>query len=560
MSLRASPPLGFWRRMGRALGRLFTAPRRRFYDAGKHSSRYREFNNRNAGPNTITLAQATRLRDRAREMVRNDPHCARAIAVLVNNVVGTGLTPTATRPENAPEDGQTRSDIADAIWKAWFEPGVADIECQLSGDALIATAVRGWFESGEVLIRRRIEPKLRPVPWRLEVLEADMLDEQRNETTDTGQIVQGVELDSRGRRVAYWILKNHPGETGTAYGAREAVRVPASEVIHLFMPLRPRQVRGVPLLSTIMAQKKDLADFESYELLRKKTETAVCAFVIPGDNQSAADNEDDEGLVPSVEDADGNSVEDMQGGLILRLKNGKEVKFNTPQISANYDTYKRAMLQSIAVGCQISYEQLTGDLSQANYSSLRAGMLEFWRYVEQLQWLYLIPTVMQRLWGWAMEGAYLAGTLPGPDPVPVEWSAPRRQSVDPAKDTLADILDVRAGFVPLEDKIGERGYQAASAFKRIAATNAMLEKFGIIVDTDPRSMAFRGAFPSAVAGTAAAAVVDTGEDDAETRALRVALRAAEVRAMRRLLASESTPLKTATTSADTSEHETDSET
>lgn len=523
MKTRSAPSLGFWRRFGRALLRPF----RRYYEAGQSSSRFREFSSRAAGPNTITLAQARRLRDRARDMVRNDPHCARAVAVIVNNVVGTGITPTATRAESESEE-RTRADVADDVWRAWFAPGVADIEGQLSGDALINTVVRGWVESGEVLIRRRIEPRLKPVPWRLEVLEADMLDELRNESlAGGGQIVQGVELDARGRRVAYWILTKHPGEQGVGIGiggVRESVRVPASEIIHLFIPLRPRQVRGVPFLSTVLGAKKDLGDFESYELLRKKTETAVCAFVIPGDSQSAADTEDDEGLVPSVEDADGNIVEDMQGGLILRLRNGKEVKFNSPQIAANYDTYKRAMLQSIAVGCQISYEQLTGDLSQANYSSLRAGLLEFWRYVEQLQWLYLIPTVMQRLWQWAMEGAYLTGAMPDSDPVAVEWSAPRRQSVDPAKDTLADILDVRAGFVPLEDKIGERGYQAAAAFKRMAATNKLLENFGLIVDTDPRSMAFRGAFPSAVAGTAAEAVVDTGADAEERALLRRLLR------------------------------------
>ena len=552
MSLRSNPRPGFWRRLGRALARPFLPSARRYYDAGKSTSRFREFGSRNAGPNTITLAQARRLRDRAREMVRNDAHCARAVAVVVNNVVGTGITPTASRPaEESP--ASARADTADAVWRAWFAAGVADIEGQLSGDALIATAVRGWVESGEVLIRRRIEPTLRPVPWRLEVLEADMLDEEKNvsDVAGGGQIVQGVELDARGRRVAYWILTRHPGEASSS--VRESVRIPASEIIHLFIPLRPRQVRGIPFLSTVMAAKKDLGDFESYELLRKKTEAAVCAFVIPGDAAIPADDEDDDGLVASVVDADDNTVEDIQPGLILRLKNGKDVKFNTPQIAGNYDTYKRAMLQSIAVGCQISYEQLSGDLSQANYSSLRAGLLEFWRYVEQLQWLYLIPTVMQRLWGWAMEGAYLTGSLSGSEPVPVEWSAPRRQSVDPAKDTLADILDVRAGFVPLEDKIGERGYQAAAAFKRMAATNKMLETFGLIVDTDPRSMAFRGAFSQAIAGTAAAAVVDTGASDEETRALLNALRALEARFV-------AAPLKTALGLADTSEHETESET
>lgn len=508
---RAAPqPIGFWRRLGRGIGRIFGA---RYYDAGKTTSRFREFSTKAAGPNTITQSMGGSLRNRARDMVRNDAHCARAVSVLVNNLVGTGLVPTAIGSKDD-QRVQARADVANAWWAWWGQRGQADVEGQHTIDGLIATAVRGLVESGEVLVRRVVDRSAGRVPYRLEILEAELLDESKTEPTDGGgQIVQGVELDARGRRVAYWLLPQHPGE-GTAIRSayRPSVRVPAEDVIHLFVPLRPRQIRGIPWLAPVLASKRDLADYEAYELLRKKTEAAVVAFVIPPEgfegDTSAADEED--GIAPSVEDADGNLVEDLQPGLIARLRRGKDVRFNQPTIPGGYPEYKRAMLQSIAVGAGVSYEQLTGDLSQANYSSLRAGLLEFWRLVEMYQWTHIVPVLCDRLWSWCMEGAYLTGALDTPT-VPVEWSAPRRQSVDPSKDTLADVMDVRALFVPLDDKIAERGYQPRAMLKRVADMNAALDELGLISDADPRKMAFRGASPPS-SGTAAEGITPLGEE------------------------------------------------
>jgi len=516
----APVPVGFWRKLGRGIGRLFG---RSYYEADKSTSRFREFSTRAAGPNAITFASAMRLRDRSRDMVRNDPHCARAVQILLNNIIGSGITPTASTGASLGTDPSPEAEAlaleADRVWREWSAPGVADAEGQFSLDALTGIAVRAWVESGEVLFRRRFDKALYPVPWRLEVLEADMLDAElnitrtdgKNGTTEGGRITQGVELDARGRRVAYWILTQHPGEAGVLYqgASRESERVPATEIIHLFMPTRPRQVRGIPFLSTILAAKKDLGDYEAYHLLSKKSESAVVAFVIPSDEQLETEV-DDEGVVASALDSDGNAVETLEPGLIVRLNGGKDVRFNQPSLTGGYAEYKRAMLQSIAVGMQVSYEQLTGDLSQANYSSLRAGLLEFWRHIEQLQWLFLIPLLHQHLWSWAMQGAWLQGELPVPS-VPVDWSTPRRQSVDPSKDVLADIMQIRAGLAPWDEKIGESGYQATEVFRRAAAVNAKLDEMGLIFDADPRKMAFRGAFPPATRGTAADGVTPLGD-------------------------------------------------
>ena len=55
---------------------------------------------------------------------------------------------------------------------------------------------------------------------------------------------------------------------------------------------------------------------------------------------------------------------------------GKDIKFNQPAATGGHGEYKRASLHTISAGFGIAYELLTGDLSQVNYSSIRAGLVE----------------------------------------------------------------------------------------------------------------------------------------------------------------------------------------
>lgn len=480
-----------WSRM---LGAIGLAPKgqRAAYEAASTADKGRRgWSTSNAGPNSVG-GSAPYLRARCRDMVRNDAHCARAVEVIAGNIVGTGITPAARRVKDDARANAT-AELAEALWETWAEQHV-DVEGVHTYAALESVEARGWVEAGEAFIRRRIDPSLiaiGQVPLRLEVLEADMLDESKSSALDDGgRIVQGVELDGRGRRVAYWFLTEHPGEGYPFSGMRrESVRVPAEDVIHLFLPLRPRQVRGLPFLAPVLAMKADLETWERYELARKQTEAAVAAFIIPGDD---AAGQDDEGLVPAAIDDNGDRVEDIQPRMILRLRAGKDVRFNSPVISANYDTYKRAMLQSCAVGVGLSYEWLSGDLSQANYSSLRGGLIEFWRYIDTLQYTHFVPKVTARVWRWFCEAAFLAGLLDAPY-VPADFTAPARQSVDPARESLADIIDVRAGFAPWEDKVAARGNSPRKILDQRATLRTELDMLGLILDIDPNKTDFRGA-------------------------------------------------------------------
>ena len=148
------------------------------------------------------------LRDRMRDLVRNNPHAAKAVSVLVNNIIGSGIIARAA-------SGNDKLDAqATALWEAWSAR--CDADGQLDFLGIQTLACRQMVEAGEVLIRRRPHRASDglDVPLQLQLLEADMLDASRNgDLVDGGRIVQGVEFNGLGQRRAYWPYAQHPGDT-----------------------------------------------------------------------------------------------------------------------------------------------------------------------------------------------------------------------------------------------------------------------------------------------------------------------------------------------------------
>lgn len=463
------------------------------YEAAKRSRMRADWTLRDVGPNTLGQGAIGPLRARVRDLVRNDPHCARAVEVIAGAIVGTGIVPRAKAVSDADQAA------ANAAWENFCRAGVADIEGQHTLEFLALLATRALVADGEVFVRRHWAQDAE-LGFFVELLESDMLDDSKTlERTEAGgRIWQGIELDARGRRVAYWFRRNHPGESGLKVSL-ESVRVLAVDVIHLFMPLRPRQLRGVPFLAPVLTTKRDLKDYENFELVRKKTEALVVAIATPPPIETAFPDlavDPSTGkqipLVPSVLNAEGELVGDLAPGAVLTVENGGAVNFHTPQISSNYDTYKRAILTSIAVGLQMTYEDLSGDLGNVNYTSYKAGRIQFDGYVDRVQWLVVIPQLMQRLWDWCQLGAYMVGDS-SMAAVMAEWAVPARPSPEPEREAVADIVEARGGLGLLTDKIAKRGWNPREFFLLLKEEREMFAKLGLTLDADPALMSFRGA-------------------------------------------------------------------
>jgi capsid protein len=123
----------------------------------------------------------------------------------------------------------------------------------------------------------------------------------------------------------------------------------------------------------VLIRLRDLDEYDDAELVRKKIEACFAAFVT-GDEDGAT-------LGDSSIDGEGRRIERFEPGMIEYFPSGKDVRFATPGASGGYAEYMRVQLHAIAAGVGLTYELLTGDLSQVNYSSIRAGLIEFPRSV-----------------------------------------------------------------------------------------------------------------------------------------------------------------------------------
>jgi lambda family phage portal protein len=458
--------IGLWRRAGSVVERGYDAAAR-----GRGTDGWRSIGGGSA--DAEIAAAGSVLRERMRDLVRNDPLAAKAVQVLVSNIVGTGIRPRAAGPDPA------ANRAADAVWSEWSRRADADGHTDFHG--LTQLAVREMIEAGEVFarrLRRSLADGL-PVPLQIQLLEADHLDSARfDQRPDGSRIVQGIEYDSQGRRRAYWLFPDHPGDSVPLLGRRfESVRVDAAGVAHLFERQRV-QNRGVPWGVPAMRALRDLGDWHTSELVRKKIEASMVAFVFGADDEQQS-------VAPVVLDAEGKKVEQFEPGLIGYVRHGKDVKFNSPGSTSGIYEWNRVQQQIIAAGFRVPYELLTGDLSQVNFSSARAGLNEFRRMIEAVQWHTVIPQFCEPIWRWVMEMAATMGRIPDPN-IPAEWGPPRFESVNPLQDVQADILEVRAGFATVQQMIAKRGYDPGEIMREWLAFAAQLDAAGLVFDTDPR--------------------------------------------------------------------------
>jgi lambda family phage portal protein len=424
------------------------------------------------------------LRNRSRDLSRNNAYARKAKSVWVGNLVGTGIWPRSPNKQ------------ANDLFKRWAQQCDADGQLDFAG--LQKQMVGEMVEAGEVLVRRRLrrpEDNL-PVPLQLQLVEGDLLDETRTQDLGAlGKIVNGVEINPIGQRSAYWLFADHPGNFPIASGNVRSAPVPASEIAHLYDRERS-QVRGVPWCAPIILPVRDLADYNDAERVRKKSEACVVGFVTDAAGVDPAEG----GGAPTVTarggapvtDFAGNPVEQFQPGLIAYVQPGRDIKFNNPTQSDSGVQFLKLGLHEVAAGYRVPYELLTGDLSEVNFTSFRAGNNEFQTLVEMAQWLSLIPMALNVIWDWFCEAAYIVGKT-SQRFIPVEWDTPVFKSVQPLDDVNADLFAVRAGFDSLFSVIGRRtGRNPVEVLEEIAASNRELDRLGLILDCDPRQVTRAG--------------------------------------------------------------------
>lgn len=457
---------------------------RAFYEAASTKRRLSTWGTSSAGPNAATLCELATLRARSRELGRNNPNAKAARRAYVRNMIGTGIK------------ARWGDEEVQELWEEWIQE--ADAYGQTTFHGLQALVAGTEFESGEAIARfrpRRLEDGL-SVPLQVQVLEPDHLDESYSTGLPSGQVIHaGVEFDALGRRSAYHMFRSHPGDMLPLLRATDAIRtrVPAGEIMHIYEMLRPGQVRGVPAASAAIVRLYELDQGDDAELVRRKMAAMVAAFIkTSGEEISAFGKTEDD-------DTGGNKVVGWEPGMVSELPDGTDIRFSdTPDTGNNYQPWITYNLRAIAAGYGITYEQLTGDLSQLNFTSLRMGLQEFRREMEMRQASMIIFQFCRRTAVRWLNMAVIAGYIRR-TPAEIrklirklEWRPQGWAYIDPVKDRLAEQMDMRNGTDSRQSIIARRGRDAEKVDQEIVEDNARADEKGLVFDSDPRNTAKSG--------------------------------------------------------------------
>lgn len=467
--------------------------RTRQYAGSKNSRLTADWRSTNSSADSELVTSLTTLRARSRQLVRDASFAKRARVIVVNNVIGTGIGMQAQVMTTRDVLNARVNDEIEYEWCEWAEAANCHTGGRLAFKHLERAAMGQVFDAGEVLFRKHYRKfGASRIPYTLELIEAERIaDEVASPSlaVATGNHVRmGVEVDDFYRPQFYWLRKRHPSEirwTGTRIDEFE--RVPADQIIHLAVIDRWPQTRGEPWMHAAARRINDMEGYSEAEIVKARAQASTSGW-IETPEESAAFAEEQE---------DGSFEEETEPGVYKRLLPG-EVPHNPPPTSPNsvYEPFMRAMLREVAAGIGVSFESLSRDYSQSNYSSSRLALLDdrdMWRFYQS--WFITdFRNIVHKEW---LAQAVLSGALQTIPAVqyaldPRKFQAVRYKPrgwtwVDPTKEvaafkeaikagltTQSDVIAATAGGRDVEDILDERKRELEMAKER-----------GLVFDTSP---------------------------------------------------------------------------
>lgn len=436
------------------------------------------------------------LRSRARDLVRNNPYATGIVEAFADNIVGwkgIRLKPTV-RVSGQPDESANTEIIRG--WMDWGEHGNPTVDGQDSWLALQRLIVKSWVADGEVFIRERKGFGNRH-GYALQLIDPDLLDERFNRVPDERgvEIRMGIEVDGDGRRLAYHFFRRHPSERPAD---RTRVRIPADEIIHWFVRYRPGQTRGFSLFAPVLTTIKMIDGLTEAELVASRLAAAKMGFITNNTPEAIAVYAERLGI--QNDDLEGElSPRDMEiaPGVIEELMPGQGFEdFDPTHPNTAFEAFLKVMLRGVARAFSMSYLTLTGDVGEANYSSMRAGLLperDHWRCTQ----VSMYETIHQPVYKSWIGMALLSRTLRlrTSDPTHYfshKWRPRGWKWVDPLKDMLGAELGIALGATSRQRIAADQGHDYETIVRELAEEEAFAGRQGVDVGGLKRSGASSG--------------------------------------------------------------------
>ena len=429
-----------------------------------------------------------KLRDRSRELVRNNPYARQAKRTTQINIVGTGMKfQSLVVQQRGGKRDQRVNNIIEEAWSEWTQADSCDCAGKYSFHQFEWLASGALCESGEAIFRIVRKPfGNSQVPLALQMIESDLLDEEYDGKTlnKNNEWRNGVEVDEWGRALRYAILTKHLIDAYYLdYSANRKLHIfiPAEDIIHLFLPERPGQNRGVPWFHSVMADMHQLQGYEEAAVIRARAGASIMGFI-----------QNDQGELIGDDVQNSQRIQSFEPGTFRYLMPNESV--TVPDIdypSQQYEMFVKNKIRRFATGIGCSFETISKDFSETNYSSSRLSLLEdreHWKFCQK----YIIDNFHYRIFKEWLDLAVLSGVIDFPDYASnskryckPRWTPPAQHYVDPLKEIKAYREAEQAGYMTKSQVIAQtNGGDYDDIISEIAREQEVAKSLGVTLDKD----------------------------------------------------------------------------
>lgn len=457
--------------------------RKRNYQGAMMGRLFGDFVTSQRSPDSEIRYAIQTLRNRSRDLSRNNEYMRRYLNLLKTNVIGEkGITMQCKARNDDGTFDAVGNSIVESAWANWCRMGNCTVDGKMSFVDAQQLAMESLARDGEVIVRMVNYDN--PDRFAIEFIEPDLLDELKNEALKDGhQIRMGVELNAYRKPLAYWMLTQHPGDDqySSTY-TRKHVRVPAEKILHIYMPDRAQQTRGVPWVSTAIESLKMLHGYREAELVAARTGAAKMGFF----TSPAGD-----GFVPDDTEDTFTPIMNAEPGTFHQLPAGVDFKaFDPNHPTSAFGDFERAILRGIASGLGVSYYALANDLTAVSYSSIRAGELadrDHYRSLQRFMIQHFVEPIF-RAWLTQVMTANRVSL-----PITKYWKFSDGTQfrgrgfswVDPQREIAASIMGIQNGILSLQDVANNYGRDVEETFEQIALEKEIAARYGVTMAFEP---------------------------------------------------------------------------
>lgn len=363
------------------------------------------------------------LRERSRDLSRNNTIGSAAKSTKITHVVGTGLKLNASVDREflglSDDEADAWEGDVERRWALWWSDVHSDIESGLTGPEHQSLAFSSVLDNGDhFILLTRANRAGQVNPLALQHIEADRVCNE-NWKTDTDRLIGGVEKDVSGAPVFYHVLKSHPGRRYAKSAEWTKLRAFGETTgrpitLHMLDRLRAGQTRGVPHLAPVIEMIKQLGRYTDAEI-DAAVKTAMFALVVQTETGEGLAGLNYGDWASTRKDFYKDNPINAKGGSSLAVglfPDDTFTAFDPNRPNAAAEPFLAAMFQQIGMALEIPYEVLINHFS-SSWSASQAALMQMWRTVTTRR-AWLARRMLQPIYSTWLSEEIAAGHIAAP--------------------------------------------------------------------------------------------------------------------------------------------------